>query len=188
MPFPSGVLWSWVFGVDGAREQSRAMAQPREQESVEASPAQPGRILLVDDQPELRRLFRRSLNRLGHEVVDACHAGVAIELARQSRFDLVISDMRMPDMNGLALLTKLQELDADLPVLLMSGGCEAETERQARELGAFGYLLKPRMFEVMGEYVAQAIALRRQRAAAREDFEPFASVQRLRIPGDQRSR
>lgn len=170
------------FRVDGARNQSRAMAQARKEESVEALPAQPGRILLVDDQPELRRLFKRSLTRLGHEVVDACHGGVAIDLARRSCFDVVLSDVRMPDMNGIALLIKLRQLDADLPVLLMSGGYEPETEHQALELGAFGYLMKPLMFGVMDEHVTQAIALRRQRAAAREDFEPYASVERLRIP------
>ncbi len=141
-----------------------------------------GRVLLVDDQPELRRLFRRSLNKAGYVVVEAWNGRVAVELAQQLQFDVVISDVRMPDMSGIELLRALHDQDPDLPVVLTSGSSDPETSLESAELGAFAYLMKPVPFEMMRDTAKRAIALRRARAAARESFEPYASVERLRVP------
>jgi CheY-like chemotaxis protein len=140
-----------------------------------------GRVLLVDDQPELRRLFRRSLNKAGYVVVEAWNGRVAVELAQQLVFDVVISDVHMPDMSGVDLLQALRQLDADLPVVLTSGSPGPHTPLEADEYGAYAYLVKPVPFELMHETAAGAVALRRARAAARELFEPYASVERLRV-------
>ncbi len=141
-----------------------------------------GRVLLVDDQPELRRLFRRSLNKAGYTVVEAWNGRVAVELAQQASFDVVISDVHMPDMSGIALLEALAELDPDLPVVLTSGSPGPHTPLEIGEHGAYAYLVKPVAFEVMRETARAAIELRRERAAQRELFEPYASVERLRVP------
>lgn len=158
------------------------MAHPKSEVPDELTRAAPGRVLLVDDQPELRRLFRRNLSKAGHEVVEAWNGRAAIELAQQSRFDVVISDVRMPDMSGMALLKALYELDVDLPVVLVSGSPDPETEREAVTYGAFAYLMKPVAFDVMRENASRAIALRRLRAEAQAGFEPYASIERLRVP------
>jgi DNA-binding NtrC family response regulator len=136
-----------------------------------------GRVLLVDDQPELRRLLRRTLIRAGHAVVEAADGRVAVELAQRLRFDVVISDVAMPDMTGVELLEALRELDPDLPVVLTSGWPEASAS-----LEAFAYLEKPVPFEMVCATAERAIALRRARSAARERFDSCASVERLRIP------
>jgi len=141
-----------------------------------------GRVLLVDDQPELRRLFRRSLGRAGYIVVEACNGGVAVELVQRLHFDVVISDVQMPDMSGLELLEALTEQDPDLPVVLTSGSPNQVTPHEAGELGAFAYLVKPVSFETMRETASRAIDMRHARAAAKELFEPLTSVQRLRVP------
>jgi DNA-binding NtrC family response regulator len=146
------------------------------------APGAPGRVLLVDDQPELRRLFRRSLNRAGYVVVEAWNGRVAVQLAQQVLFDVVISDVRMPDMSGIELLRALNEQDPDLPVVLTSGSPDPVTSLEGSDLGAFAYLVKPVPFEIMRETARRAIDLRRARAAARELFEPYASVKRLRVP------
>jgi len=148
----------------------------------------PGRVLLVDDQPELRRLFRRSLNRAGYVVVEAWNGRVAVQLAQQVLFDVVISDVRMPDMSGIELLRALHEQDPDLPVVLTSGSPDPDTAFESGDLGAFAYLVKPVTFELMHETASRAIDLRRERAAAREGFEPYASVERLRVPHPDRDR
>src|SRR4051794_19146152 len=101
----------------------------------------PGRVLLVDDQPELRRLFRRSLSRVGYAVVEAWNGRVAVELSQLQHFDVVISDVPMPDMSGIELLEALREIDPDLPVVLTSGSPNPVTPLQASELGAFAYLV-----------------------------------------------
>jgi two-component system, NtrC family, sensor kinase len=156
------------------------MAQARETQSEAL--AAPGRVLLVDDQPELRRLFRRSLAKAGHQVVEAWDGRCAIELLRQSSFDVVISDVRMPDMSGLELLRALFDHDAELPVVLVSGSADFATANEAMDYGAFAYLTKPVPFETMHDTAARAILLRRARAEARTRLEPCASVERLRVP------
>jgi DNA-binding NtrC family response regulator len=141
-----------------------------------------GRVLLVDDQPELRRLFRRSLHKAGYVVVEAWNGRVAVELAQQLIFDVVISDVHMPDMSGIELLQALRVLDADLPVVLTSGSPGPHTPLELGEYGAYAYLVKPVPFEIMRETARRAVELRRARAAAKELFEPYASVERLRVP------
>jgi DNA-binding NtrC family response regulator len=146
-----------------------------------------GRVLLVDDQPEVRRVVRRNLVKAGYVVVEAWNGRIAFELARQSTFDLVISDVRMPDMDGLDLLAALHELDPDLPVVLTSGSPGPPSVVQTRMLGAFAFLEKPVPFDTMRETVRRAIEERRGQIE-REPFEPFASVERLRVarPDDGR--
>jgi DNA-binding NtrC family response regulator len=134
-------------------------------------------VLLVDDQPELRRLLRRSLIKAGHVVVEAADGHVAVELAQQLRFDVVISDVGMPDMSGVELLAALGELDPDLPVILTSGWPEVPTSPEA-----FAYLEKPVAFETVCSTAERAIEARRTRSAARDGLDPFASMERLRIP------
>jgi CheY-like chemotaxis protein len=178
------VLWIATFWRGASRSRTRRgrMAQPKSEAPEELSLRAPGRVLLVDDQPELRRLFRRTLSKAGHEVVEAWNGRAAIELARQSIFDVVISDVRMPDMSGLSLLKALYELDVDLPVVLVSGSPDLETEKEAARYGAFAFLMKPVAFEVMRENASRAITLRRVRAEAKAHFEPYASIERLRVP------
>lgn len=141
-----------------------------------------GRVLLVDDQPELRRLFKRSLNKAGYAVVEAWNGRVAVELAQRLSFDVVISDVHMPDMSGIDLLHFLSELDRDLPVVLTSGSPGPSTPLEVGERDCFAYLVKPVPFEVMRETARRAVEQRRLRAASRERFEPYASVERLRVP------
>ncbi|HYP90410.1 MAG TPA: response regulator [Polyangiaceae bacterium] len=141
-----------------------------------------GRVLLVDDQPELRRLMRRGLIKAGYVVVEAWNGQVAVELAQQLRFDVVISDVHMPDMSGVELLEALQELDPDLPVVLTSGSSGGAVALQTARLSAFAYLEKPVPLETIRSTAHSAVELRRARGAARDRFEPHASVERLRIP------
>jgi len=159
------------------------MPRPNSESATQTCP-DPGRILLVDDQPELRRLFRRSLGRAGYEVLEASNAAAAIELAREHHFDVVISDMGMPDLSGLELLHALQTLDPDLPVVLVSGSLDGAGEMSAVHCGAFAYLMKPVSFDAIHDNVSQAIELRRARAEMRAHFEPYASVERLRVPSE----
>lgn len=152
--------------------------------------AAPGRVLLVDDQDELRQLFRRTLVKDGHEVVTASNGRAAIALAQQSRFDVVISDVRMPDMGGVELLQQLHEQDPDLPVLLVSGSPDLDTAMKAVQFGAIEYLVKPVAFDKLRASTARAIEMRRKRDAAEQVLEQYRSGERIRnkTPVPQRSR
>lgn len=151
----------------------------------QAQLASPSRVLLVDDQPEVRRVVRRSLAKAGYEVVEAWNGQVAVELARESTFDLVISDVRMPDMSGLELLNALHQHDPDLPVILTSGWPGPNGTLDADAVGAFAYLQKPVPFDAMREAVRGAVERRRALQVSREQFEPFVSMERLRVARDE---
>lgn len=156
------------------------MAQARKESSKIAAPATPGRVLLVDDQPELRRLFERALRSDGHDVATAANGRLAIALAAEQTFDLVVSDVRMPDMDGVELLDLLRQADPDLPVLLVSGSPDLATAMKAVEYGAFEYLSKPVPFEKLRASATRAIALRRKRAQAKHDVDQYRSGERER--------
>jgi serine/threonine-protein kinase len=162
------------------------MAFGKADADAKAAQASPGKVLLVDDQPELRRLFQRTLTKAGHVVVSAENGRKAIELAVQGDFDVVISDVRMPDMGGVELLAALRADDPDLPVLLVSGSPDLETAMKAVELGAFEYLTKPVSFEKLGASTQRAINLRRDRAQAKRVLEQHRSGTRLRSSHNER--
>jgi two-component system C4-dicarboxylate transport response regulator DctD len=125
-------------------------------------------------------VVRRNLTKAGYVVVEAWNGRIAIELARETSFDLVISDVRMPDIDGLDLLAALHELDPNLPVVLTSGSPGPPSVVQTRMLGAFAFLEKPVPFDTMRETARRAIEQRRGHLE-REPFEPFASLERLRV-------
>jgi CheY-like chemotaxis protein len=158
------------------------VAQALKDAAIEEAPlaALPGRILLVDDQDELRRLFRRTLSKAGHVVFCAANGREAIQLAREETFDIVISDVRMPDMGGVELLRALHARDPDLPVLLVSGSPDLDTAMKAVEYGAFEYLVKPVPFDKLRQSAARAIELRRKRAEAEQVMEEYRSGERRR--------
>ena len=135
-------------------EDSRLRARPlrREEEQThirrsesEAEPAtaSAGRVLLVDDNTELRRVWTRALRRLGHDITEATSGADALRKLAEHPFDIVLSDIQMPDMSGLELLAKVRAIDPDLAVLVLTGAPEAATVARAQELGAFEYITKP---------------------------------------------
>jgi CheY-like chemotaxis protein len=156
------------------------MARGLKDAPAQAIAAAPGRVLLVDDQPELRRLFQRSLTKSGHEVAVADNGREAVALVAERSFDVVISDVRMPDMGGVELLRALHAEDPDLPVLLVSGSPDLETAMKAVEYGAFEYLTKPVSFEKLGSSTQRAIEQRRQRVEAKELLDQYRSGTRQR--------
>ena len=156
------------------------MAHTRAKASEHETDTSAGRVLLVDDQPEVRRVVRRNLAKAGYLVVEAWNGRIAIELARDSTFDLVISDVRMPDIDGFDLLAALHELDPNLPVVLTSGSPGPPGVVQTRMLGAFAFLEKPVPFDTMRETARRAVEQRRGQLE-QEPFEPLASLERLRV-------
>jgi two-component system, NtrC family, nitrogen regulation response regulator GlnG len=130
-----------------------------------------GRLLLVDDEPTLRRVIGRSLVKAGFEVTEAQNGQAALQRIETEHFDAVISDVRMPSMTGLELLDRLQQDNPDMPIVLMSGSNEVENARAAAELGAFDYLPKPLVLADL-----QRSALRAVRAHQRRRYAQRAEV------------
>ncbi len=102
-----------------------------------------GSVLVVDDDPDVRFTVSSILEEAGFDVDTAANGREGLERLAACDYEAVVSDIRMPDMDGLELLKQLRERDLDLPVVLMTGGPGIETAIQAVEYGAYRYLLKP---------------------------------------------
>jgi CheY-like chemotaxis protein len=138
-----------------------------------------GRVLLVDDNDALRRLFGRSLSRAGYTIVEVANGEEAMTLVPEGEFDVVVSDVRMPDMDGVELLMAIHERDPDLPVLLISGAPDLDTAMKAVKFGAFEYLAKPVPLAGLETSVARAIELRRSRVQAKEALDARSGARRM---------
>jgi len=101
------------------------------------------RILIVDDQEMMRDSLAATLAREGHEVVAAGDGPVAVNKLQTSRFDLLITDLKMPRMTGIELLAEAKKLRPDMPVVLMTAFATVQTAVEAMKLGAYDYIQKP---------------------------------------------
>jgi EAL domain-containing protein (putative c-di-GMP-specific phosphodiesterase class I) len=127
------------------------------------------RVLVADDDDDLRRITAAMLRHLGHEVATAPNGSMALSLLDGQEFDLVLSDIVMPDLGGLELLRRVRQRDLDLPVLLMTARPEIDTAIDAVTYGALRYLRKPLTPEVLSEAVSEAVRLRRLALLRRRD-------------------
>jgi EAL domain-containing protein (putative c-di-GMP-specific phosphodiesterase class I) len=113
-------------------------------------------------------VFERVLQQAGFEVMRADNGKQASMLLLHERFDAIISDIGMPQMDGIALLRAARELDLDVPVLLITGQPAVDTALKAVEYGALRYLLKPIAPSELVEQVEQAVRLGRMARLKRE--------------------
>src|SRR6187455_922133 len=81
-----------------------------------------GLILLVDDEPGIARAYARTLGTAGFTVITAADGNEAAQAARDKSFDVIVSDIAMPGMDGLELLRTVREVDLDVPFVIMTGG------------------------------------------------------------------
>jgi two-component system, NtrC family, response regulator AtoC len=119
---------------------------------------QRSRVLVVDDDPASRDLLRRVLATEGHQVSTAADGREALaELSRQPT-DLVVSDIRMPDLDGVQLLERMREAAPGLPVILVTAFGDVEGAVEAIRRGAFDYLAKPYDVDAIRLVVRRALA------------------------------
>jgi two-component system response regulator HydG len=101
-------------------------------------------ILVVDDEPENRRIYSEILSDLGYKVIDEPDGASALSDIRQGgKIDLVITDYKMPGMNGLELAATLRNILPSIPVLMLTAYASIENYLQSLSLGVFEYINKP---------------------------------------------
>ncbi|MBX2796263.1 MAG: response regulator transcription factor [Myxococcales bacterium] len=100
------------------------------------------RILLVDDDPSLREVVRYALDRAGYDVVEASDGRVALERFRQHQVDLVVLDVLMPEMDGIAVCRELRQT-SQVPIVFLSSRAEEVDKVLGLEMGGDDYLTKP---------------------------------------------
>jgi DNA-binding NtrC family response regulator len=123
------------------------------------------RLLIVDDEPAMRLALREVL-RGRWDVKEACDAREALDCIRENKFELVLTDVRMPRMTGLELLTELGELSDAPDVIVMTAYATIEDAVAAMRIGARDYLMKPFSADVVLEAVERALARRSEWTSA----------------------
>jgi DNA-binding NtrC family response regulator len=100
-------------------------------------------VLIVDDKDSLRDMLTKTLSMEGYEVETASDGNDAIRLADHRRFDVVLTDLKLPTMDGIEVLAKLKEMDPSQEVIMMTAFGTIETAVNAMKLGAYDFLTKP---------------------------------------------
>jgi len=117
-------------------------------------------ILVVDDESNYLTVMETLLGEAGYEVLTASSAVEALKISAAADLDLVLTDMKMPKMSGIELLDKLQQLQPDLPVIIMTAFGTVEKAVSAMKKGAFDYILKPFKNEEILVTIAKALTHR----------------------------
>ena len=137
-------------------------------EALTARAIPPAHILLVDDDESVRKALERLLTQFGHRVTTAGSGDEALRMVAATKYDVVLSDIHMPGLDGLALLRAIREHDLDVTVILMTGAPSVETAIEAVRHGAIDYLTKPFKPEQIQKAIARAHALGRIARAKRD--------------------
>src|SRR5260370_35381082 len=100
-------------------------------------------ILIIEDEPRMRRLLEISLGEDGHNAQSAEDAETALKFMRKESADLVVTDLKLPGMNGLDFLQEVKRLNTLLPVIVMTAYCTVETAVEAMQAAATDYGANP---------------------------------------------
>ncbi len=127
------------------------------------------RVLVVEDDPVLARIYSCALAAVGYVVDVAVDGAAGLERLLAERYDVVVSDLCMPRMNGLDLLKDAGRLRPEVAFVLMTAQLDPQAYDAAREAGTVRYLLKPMSMDQLARAVESAVMLSAARRKARGD-------------------
>ncbi|MDH4321676.1 MAG: response regulator, partial [Desulfobulbaceae bacterium] len=116
------------------------------------------KILVVDDEQNMRIALYEALSRNGYEVSVAENGQMALEMVEKAPPDMLITDIKMPSMDGIALLRQIKAMRPALPVVIITGFATVDTAVEAMKQGAVDYIIKPFSVEVIEATVARVFA------------------------------
>lgn len=136
------------------------------------------KLLIIDDEPNLLYSLQKTLQSDDLEVLIADTASTGLKLLQENQPDVIILDVRLPDMSGLDAFNEIRSIDPRLPVIIITAHTTTETAIEATKRGAYEYLLKPVPFDQLRDLVSRAVVLyRMSHVPARfEDEEADASA------------
>ena len=132
----------------------------------------PTKILVVDDEDGIRQALDRFLTRLGYRVVQAANAAEALERQATETPEVMLSDIRMPNMTGVELVPKALAHDPDLAIIMLTAIDEPRTAIECLKLGAYDYLIKPVDLDEL-ELSLQGALRQRQLEVERRELEQW---------------
>jgi EAL domain-containing protein (putative c-di-GMP-specific phosphodiesterase class I) len=137
------------------------------------------RALVVDDEEPLLRAHARILTGAGYHVETARDGEEAVQALERTSFDVILSDIDMPRMNGMQLLERVRARDLDVPVVVITGRPGVDTAMRAMEFGVLRYLVKPIGLEELIQVANDAVRLHKIAKAKREALELAGGVDRF---------
>src|SRR6478752_5503541 len=117
-------------------------------------------VLIVDDEPNLRKILSAQLTRDGYDVMTAEDGEQGLAMLKEHHIDLVITDLRMPKVDGMTLLREALKEDRELPIVMITAHGTVDTAVEALKIGAFDYLTKPFDKDNVRQTVAKALKAR----------------------------
>jgi two-component system KDP operon response regulator KdpE len=148
------------------------------------STAAPIRVLVVDDEPAIRRFLRTSLTAQGFLVTEAEDGHAALDALKRGATDLLVLDLGLPDLDGFAVIRRLREAGSSLPIIVLSSRTDEAGKVEALDLGADDYVTKPFGVEELLARVRAALRHRLQQQGERPVFhsgELMVDVVRRRV-------
>ena len=112
----------------------------------------------MDDDPDMLETYARILQHGGYDCLTATGGREALDLLRSRRLDLILADLRMPEMDGLTLLANARRIAPGVPTVIVTAYASADSARRAREAGAAAYLPKPFGVTELRDVVARTLA------------------------------
>jgi DNA-binding response OmpR family regulator len=100
------------------------------------------KILVIDDEPNVRTLLDMRLRHQGYDVLFADSGRKGLQLYRQEHPDVIVLDLRIPELDGITVLEQIRSVDLKQSVIILTGDTSPETERQVRALGVSGFIVK----------------------------------------------
>ena len=139
------------------------------------------KILLAEDDKDLNRIICRTLRDRGYEVTSAENGAEALEKCEAERFDMIISDIMMPKMDGFSLADNIRSFDKEIPIIFMTAKDDKASKMFGYSLGVDDYIVKP--FDIDILVMKIAAILRRAKIEAEKEL----SIGNLMINSDERS-
>lgn len=115
------------------------------------------RVLVVDDEQLILRIISDILTKEGYEVKTTASCDKALQILKQNSFNVVLTDIRMPERSGIDLLAQIRTYDSQMPVILMTGFASIETAIKGVQHGAFDYLTKPLDYNMLKGIIKHAV-------------------------------
>jgi len=139
--------------------------QREDQREVNMATSSLGRVLIVDDEASLVKMLRLMLSRSGYDPVGFTSADAALKAMNGGGFDLLLTDVHMPELDGIDLLRAAMAIDPELVGIMMSGQGTVETAVETMKVGALDYILKPFQLPALLPVLSRAMEVAASAAA-----------------------
>ncbi len=115
------------------------------------------KVLVIDDEANVRMVTDLLLTRMGHQALLADNGRMGLQLFRREHPDVIVLDVKMPEMDGIEVLKQIRRVDLKQPVIVLTGDNSPETEREVRALGVNEFIVKGSSLASLGETLKRMI-------------------------------